>query len=89
MSHRGNEKLRNVGQVIEMTDEMIKEYIRCKEDLIYFCEKYFHSRYEAGQFSKTNYSLCITGMSKTKLWMLQLDGNMPRVGWKFEYVLLL
>ena len=30
------------GEQMEYTPEMIQEYIRCKEDIIYFAEKYFH-----------------------------------------------
>ena len=37
----GNPNLRAVDQEIEYTKEMIEEVIRCKEDIIYFAEKYF------------------------------------------------
>lgn len=33
--------LRAEGESIEYTKEMIQEYIRCKEDIIYFAEHYF------------------------------------------------
>ena len=34
-------QLRAEGEQIEYTKEMIQEYIRCKEDIVYFAEKYF------------------------------------------------
>ena len=33
--------LRAEGETIEYTKEMIQEYIKCKEDIIYFAEHYF------------------------------------------------
>jgi hypothetical protein len=36
-----NPRLRCEGESIEYTKEMIQEYVRCKEDIIYFAEKYF------------------------------------------------
>lgn len=38
---RGNPNLKRLGQRIEWTPELIEEWIRCKEDPIYFGEKYF------------------------------------------------
>lgn len=38
----GEEKLRGPGQKIEMSKKRIKEYIRCKEDVLYFAENYFY-----------------------------------------------
>jgi len=40
--YNGNELLRAKGQKVPMTKEQIGEYIRCKEDIIYFAEKYFY-----------------------------------------------
>lgn len=40
--YMGNPSLRKAGEQIEYTDELIKEYIKCKEDIIYFAEKYFY-----------------------------------------------
>ena len=37
----GDKTLRAAGEKIEYTPEMLREYIRCKEDVIYFAEKYF------------------------------------------------
>lgn len=39
---QGNPNLRGIGEQIEYSEEQLKEYIRCKEDIIYFAEKYFH-----------------------------------------------
>lgn len=39
---QGNKLLRASGESIEYTKELIDEYIRCKEDIIYFAEKYFY-----------------------------------------------
>lgn len=41
-SFRGNSKLRPEGAVIEYTQEMVEEYLRCKSDPIYFIRKYIH-----------------------------------------------
>jgi hypothetical protein len=40
--YNGNNAIRKSGEQVEYTDELIKEYIRCKEDIIYFAEKYFY-----------------------------------------------
>lgn len=40
--YMGKKTLRGVGEVVEYTKEEIREYIRCKEDIIYFAEKYFY-----------------------------------------------
>jgi hypothetical protein len=37
-----NPSLRSEGEAIEMTPEMIQEWIRCKEDIYYFAEKYYY-----------------------------------------------
>jgi hypothetical protein len=39
-SYRGNPLLKRQGVQIEWTAELIQEFQRCKEDPIYFCEKY-------------------------------------------------
>lgn len=40
--YQGIADLRNVGEELEYTPEMIEEVIKCKEDIIYFAEKYFN-----------------------------------------------
>lgn len=40
-SHENN-GIRESGEVLEYTPEMIEEYIKCKTDIIYFAEKYFY-----------------------------------------------
>jgi len=40
--YMGNASLRKAGEEIEYTPEMLQEYVRCKEDIIYFAEKYFY-----------------------------------------------
>lgn len=37
-----NPSLRAEGEVVDFTPEMIQEWIKCKEDIYYFAEKYFH-----------------------------------------------
>jgi hypothetical protein len=37
-----NPGLRAEGETIEYSQEMIQEWIRCKEDILYFAEKYFY-----------------------------------------------
>ena len=39
---QGDPNIRGEGEKIDYTPEMMQEYIRCSEDLIYFAEKYFH-----------------------------------------------
>ena len=39
--YRGNAFLKKPGAKIEWTPELLKEYIRCKDDIIYFAENYF------------------------------------------------
>jgi len=39
--YMGNNALRKAGEQVEYNDELIQEYIKCKEDIIYFAEKYF------------------------------------------------
>jgi hypothetical protein len=39
--YKGNPLLRSAGDKISYTPEMMSEYIKCKEDIIYFAEKYF------------------------------------------------
>jgi hypothetical protein len=36
-----NECLRGPGEKVEMTPNLIAEFIRCKEDILYFAQKYF------------------------------------------------
>jgi hypothetical protein len=38
----GDPLLRGAGETFEYTPEMIREIIRCKEDILYFAEKYFY-----------------------------------------------
>jgi len=38
---QGIKNLRGEGEQIEYSKELLDEYIRCKEDIIYFAEKYF------------------------------------------------
>lgn len=38
----GNVSLRGAGETFEYTPEMIREIIRCKEDILYFAEHYFY-----------------------------------------------
>jgi hypothetical protein len=40
--YQGNKQVRSAGEEIEYTKDMIDEYIRCKEDIIYFAENYFY-----------------------------------------------
>jgi hypothetical protein len=40
--YNGNPGIRKAGEQIEYTDELIQEYIKCKEDIIHFAEKYFY-----------------------------------------------
>ena len=37
-----NPALRAEGEVVDFTPEMVQEWIRCKEDIYYFAEKYYH-----------------------------------------------
>lgn len=39
-SFRGNDKLRPAGIPVEMTAEQMREYIKCMEDPVYFCDRY-------------------------------------------------
>ena len=39
---QGNPCIRGMGEQIEYSEEQLKEYIRCKEDILYFAEKYFY-----------------------------------------------
>jgi hypothetical protein len=38
----GNPHLRGAGEKIAMTEEQIAEYIRCKNDIVYFAENYYY-----------------------------------------------
>jgi hypothetical protein len=38
---QGIEAIRGAGEQIEYTKEMLAEYVKCKEDILYFAEKYF------------------------------------------------
>jgi len=38
----GNTTLRGAGETFEYSQEMIREIIRCKEDILYFAENYFY-----------------------------------------------
>ena len=40
--YNGNTNLRGPNQKITMSKQRIAEYIRCKEDILYFAENYFH-----------------------------------------------
>ena len=48
LGYRGNSELKKAGLRFEWTPELIKEYIRCKNDIIYFAEHYFHIITEEG-----------------------------------------
>lgn len=39
----GNANLRGHGESVEMTQDIIQEWMRCKEDIIYFAENYFYT----------------------------------------------
>ena len=41
-SFRGNTKLRPEGAVVEYTEEMLAEYIKCSQDPVYFIKKYIY-----------------------------------------------
>jgi len=38
--YRGNPNLRDQNESVQYTDELIQEFIKCREDIIYFSEKY-------------------------------------------------
>ena len=38
---RGNEKIKNCGVTTDWTPKLIKEYVKCRDDVFYFIEKYF------------------------------------------------
>lgn len=40
--YNANHKLRGPNEKIVMSKKMMSEYIRCKEDILYFAENYFH-----------------------------------------------
>jgi len=40
--YNGNKNIRGVGESVEYTKDLIAEFIRCKDDIIYFAEKYFY-----------------------------------------------
>lgn len=40
LSYRGNMNLKRTGVPVNWTSEMIKEWVKCESDPIYFCEKY-------------------------------------------------
>jgi len=48
LSYRGNTSLKKPGAKIEFTPELIEEYIKCKNDVIYFAENYFKIITEKG-----------------------------------------
>jgi hypothetical protein len=48
LSYRGNTSLKKPGAKIEFTPELIEEYIKCKNDIIYFAEHYFKIVTEKG-----------------------------------------
>lgn len=37
---RGSKKLKRVGELVEWTDERMREYKKCEKDPLYFCKKY-------------------------------------------------
>ena len=39
---KGNSNLRGLEEKIEYTPEQLKEYMKCKEDIVYFAETYFY-----------------------------------------------
>src|SRR6476619_6174995 len=40
VAYRGNTQLKRVGVPIEWTPELLEEYMKCKNDVQYFCRKY-------------------------------------------------
>lgn len=40
----GNKSLRAAGEKVAMSKSDVEEYIRCKDDIIYFAEKYFYAQ---------------------------------------------
>ncbi len=40
--YQGDKTLRGTDEKIDYTPELLQEYIRCKEDIVYFAEKYFY-----------------------------------------------
>ena len=48
--YRGSRKLKKVGQIIDWTPDLLEEYIKCKEDPIYFGENYFKVVDQEGEF---------------------------------------
>lgn len=39
--YKGNNRLKKAGEMIEWTPELILEYKRCANDILYFAEKYY------------------------------------------------
>ncbi len=42
--YENNKNLKKAGVQLPYTDEHIKEFIKCKNDVFYFAEKYYHIR---------------------------------------------
>jgi len=40
--YKGNSSLRGAGEKVAMSEKQIEEYIKCKNDIIYFAENYFY-----------------------------------------------
>ena len=48
VGYKGNPFLKRAGTKIEWTDELVKEYIKCSKDIVYFTETYMKIISEAG-----------------------------------------
>ena len=46
--YRGNPRLKHAGKKVEWTAELIREYKKCKDDVIYFAENYYKAITEDG-----------------------------------------
>jgi hypothetical protein len=40
--YKGNPAIRSAGEKVKMTPQQIEEYVKCKNDIIYFAETYFY-----------------------------------------------
>ncbi len=79
--YRGNQNLKKSGIAIEWTPELIKEYIKCRDDIIYFAETYFKIITEDGMVNiklrdyqkefilsmkENRYTVCLMGRQQGK-----------------------
>lgn len=60
-THSFNPRLKQPFQKIEYTEEQIKEYIKCKEDVVYYANEYFYNTTIDG------------GLTKITLWDFQVE----------------